>query len=671
MAIAHNLSTNYLKFSCVKNDLWLFLSNMNVSTILDQIDMGAIALPEFQRGYVWNRDQVRNLMYSLYREHPIGSLLVWETKTELAESHKRGSGNLSAGTVKLLLDGQQRITSLYGIIRGKSPQFFEGNEQAFTGLYFNLESESFEFYAPVKMQNNPLWINVTELMQNGVGEFAEKLYGNPDFSSKSKMYFNRISKIERIKKIDLHIQHVTGEDKTVDVVVEIFNNVNSGGTKLSKGDLALAKICAEWSDARSELKARLAKWNKAGFNFSLEWLLRCINAVITGEAIFSALKDVDTPTFKDGLIKAEKAIDTLLNIISSRLGLDHDRVLGGVYAFPVMVRYLVLKGGRLDNYKERDKLLYWYVQTLLWGRYAGSTESVLSQDLHVLESDDSALDKLIENLRQNRGDLTIKSADFQGWSMGARFYPLLYMLTRVHQAKDWDSGIELSRHLLGKSSCLQVHHIFPKSILYKQGYSKSEVNALANLTFLTQETNLKVSNRHPSEYFEAFEKTQPGTVATHWIPMNRKLWQIENYREFLNERRELLAKAANNFLDSLLSGNIPEPKLISPEAQESMTFPVEIPLSKEEQILQDFNEWLREQGLPAGEIMHELVTDSGSAVLDLAWPNGLQEGKSQAVALIIDKDALSCSLANYVGYRYFTTIENFRSYVTHEILALD
>lgn len=632
---------------------------MNVSTILDQIDIGAIALPEFQRGYVWNRDQVRKLMSSLYNDHPVGSLLVWETKTELAESHARGNGQLSAGSVKLLLDGQQRITSLYGIIRGKSPQFFEGNKQAFTGLYFNLEEENFEFYAPLKMQNNPLWINVTELMQKGVGIFMKNLLTIPDFHTKLDTYLERINKIDRIKNIDLHIHQVSGADKTVDVVVEIFNNVNSGGTKLSKGDLALAKICAEWSDARNQLKARLAKWKKAGFDFRLEWLLRCINAVITGEAMFSALKDIDTPTFQDGLNKAEKAIDTLLNLISSRLGLDHDRVLGSIYAFPVMVRYLVLKGGRLENYQERDKLLYWYVHTLLWGRYAGSTESVLAQDLHVLSSE-NPLDKLIENLRQNRGDLTIKPIDFQGWSTGARFYPLLYMLTRVYQAKDWDSGIELSKHLLGKLSCLQVHHIFPKSILYEHGFSKSEVNALANFTFLTQETNLKVSNRHPSEYFAAFEKTQPGAVATHWIPMNPELWQIENYREFLNGRRELLAYNANQFLNSLLSGSIPEP--------EQAVTTVEVSLSAEEQALNDINHWVQEQGLPAGQIMYELVTD---IVLDLAWSNGLQEGKSQPVALILEEDNLFVAAAHSAGYRYFTSINSFKDYVTHEILVLE
>lgn len=92
---------------------------MKVSTLLDHIDSGHMALPEFQRGYVWNREQVRGLMDSAYRRHPIGSLLVWVTESTGAQH--RGDGALPSGTVKLLLDGQQRITTLYGIIRGKSP----------------------------------------------------------------------------------------------------------------------------------------------------------------------------------------------------------------------------------------------------------------------------------------------------------------------------------------------------------------------------------------------------------------------------------------------------------------------------------------------------------------------------------------------------------------------
>ena len=114
---------------------------MKISTILDHIDSGHIALPEFQRGYVWNRDQVRSLFDSLYRQHPVGGLLVWATESKSA--NHRGDGQLASGVVKLLLDGQQRMTTLYGVLRGRPPRFFDGNPATLTGLHFHLEDEIF------------------------------------------------------------------------------------------------------------------------------------------------------------------------------------------------------------------------------------------------------------------------------------------------------------------------------------------------------------------------------------------------------------------------------------------------------------------------------------------------------------------------------------------------
>lgn len=646
---------------------------MKIQTILDQIDFGSIALPEFQRGYVWNRDQVRRLMDSLYRKHPVGGLLVWETKTENAIA--RGDGPLAAGTVRLLLDGQQRITSLYGIIRGKPPRFFQGNAQAFTGLYFNLEDEIFEFYAPLKMRDNPLWIDVTELMREGAGAAVGRIYANPDLGPNIKTYIERIMAVAGIGNIDLHIEEVTGEDKTVDVVVEIFNKVNSGGTKLSKGDLALAKICAEWPDAREEMQKRLEKWKQAGFNFRLEWLLRSVNTIVTGEAMFSALADVPPSAVQEGLLQAEKAIDKLLNIISARLGLDHDRVLGSRYSFPLLARYLVQRGGNLADYRERDKLLYWYIHTFLWGRYAGSTETVLNQDLDLIEQPEGALDRLIEQLRRNRGDLKIYPNDFRGWSVGARFYPLLYMLTRVHHAKDWGSGIELSNSLLGKLSTLQLHHIFPKALLYRHNYSQAAVNAIANFTFLTQETNLQVSDRDPQEYLPEIAEKHPGVLESHWIPMDRELWKVERYLDFLEARRELLAQAANQFLDSLLAGSVPEARVTEPIMdRRTVAAAGSIASQEEERLIFECAEWVRKQNLPEGELMYELTdpeTGEPLAVFDLAWPDGLQEGLSTPVALLLDEPEETEDVANRAGFRYFTDVESFKDYVRREVLALE
>jgi len=633
---------------------------LKIATILDQIDLGSIALPEFQRGYVWNRDQVRSLMQSLYRRYPIGSLLVWVTRADGAAS--RGDQELAPGVVKLLLDGQQRITSLYGIIRGKPPRFFDGNAQAFTGLYFNLEDEVFEFYMPSKMKGNPLWINVTELMQTGVGRFINRLFAHPELASRVEVYIQRLTAIEGIKNIDLHVEEVTGEDKTIDVVVDIFNRVNSGGTKLSQGDLALAKICAGWPEARQAMKEVLAGWEKAGFHFNLEWLLRNITTILTGEAFFSALKDVSSQRFQNGLAMARDACNYLLNMISGRLGLDHDRVLGGRYAFPVMARYLVLKGGKLDNARERDRLLYWYVHSFLWGRFAGSTETVMNQDLKVLEPVDDALDRLIEQLRLSRGSLTIRPEDFAGWSLGARFYPMLYLLTRVCGALDWGSGVPLSANLLGKLNALQVHHIFPKALLYEHGYQKAEVNAIANLCFLTQGTNLAISDSRPEVYLAEVEKRFPGALASQWVPLDRELWKLENYREFLAERRRLLAAVANRFMDELLNGSPAAPATIS---YSTTLGAASVPAVEGDEEIRDLLDWLQANGLPRPELDYEVCSPTGEVltVADLAWPAGVQEGYSQPVALVLQEDKDQVRILNQAGYRCFTSMDELRSYL--------
>ncbi|MYH72244.1 MAG: DUF262 domain-containing protein [Acidimicrobiia bacterium] len=649
---------------------------MKVSTILDHIDSGQFALPKFQRGYVWNRDQVRGLMDSLYRQHPVGSLLVWVTAADGAQS--RGEQELSQGVVHLLLDGQQRITSLYGIIRGAPPAFFDGNANAFTGLNFNIKTEEFRFYQPMLMKDDPLWIDVTTLMRDGnagLGDYISWISQHPDLAADQGEYIGRLTSILGIRDIQLHVEEVTGADKSVEVVVDIFNRVNSGGTKLSHGDLALAKICGSWPEGREHMQTVLKRWEGGGYHFSLDWLLRNMNAIITGEARFVYLHDTPTSSIKDGLARAEKSIDYALNLIAGRLGLDHDRVLFGRYALPVMSRYIDQRGGHLEDATERDRLLCWYFQCAMWGRFSGSTESTLDADFEAITDIEHGTDRLFEQLRLWHGSLLVESAHFRGWSLGARFYPVLYALTRVGEAKDWGTGLALKSFLLGKMNALEVHHIFPKSLLYKNGFKKPQVNAVANFCFLTKDTNLQISDRSPSEYFLDVERKHPGALASQWIPMDRELWETENYLQFLEERQRLLAKAANELIEELLHGASLAAPSDSAEFTESVAaaIPGGIEDAEEEAILNAINQWLSEQGLPAGIIEHELShPESGDpvAILDLAWPNGIQEGFSDPVALLLDEGPETLQAANDHGFRHFTTAETFKRYVESEVMAL-
>lgn len=650
---------------------------MKISTILDHVDSGHMALPEFQRGYVWNRDQVRGLMDSLYRRHPVGSLLVWATQSKGADH--RGDGSLAPGVVKLLLDGQQRITSLYGIIRGKPPRFFDGNATAFTGLHFHLDREEFAFYSPIKMKDDPLWINVSALMRggnDGLGTHIVSLSGNPDLAPRVGDYVGRLNRILGIRDIELYNEEVTGPGKTIDIVVDIFNRVNSGGTKLSKGDLALAKICAEWPKGRDQMKKALERWRESEYYFNLDWLLRSVNTVVTGEAKFLHLHEVETPRIQDGLHRAEKAIDYVLNAVAGRLGLDHDRVFFGRYAVPVMVHYVDRRKGQLAEV-ERDRLLFWYLQSAMWGRYSGSTETVIDQDLKLLEDLEGGLDRLIGEVKLWRSGLRVAPGHFAGATKGARFYPVLYLLTRVGEARDWGTGLPLKSQLLGKMSQLEVHHIFPRKILRRAGLRKQEINAVANFCFQTKDTNLKIAARSPEVYFPEIEKRHPGALASQWIPQDPSLWKVENFGSFLEERRTLLASAANEFLESLLHATMDETAAEESAAQATVestmaALPGGIESEDEEDALVALNDWVIGLGLPEGLLSHELIDESSGesvAILDLAWPEGLQEGLSDPVAVLLNEGPATLEAANARGYRYFTGIESFRLYVEHDVLA--
>jgi len=650
---------------------------MKISTILDHIDNGHMALPEFQRGYVWNRDQVRGLFDSLYKRHPVGGLLVWATESKTA-TH-RGDGDLAAGIVKLLLDGQQRMTSLYGVVRGRPPKFFDGNAAAFTGLRFHLETQVFEFFQAAKMKDDPLWIDVTELMKKGsagLGEFIQRLTSQPAHAARVGDFVGRLSRLLGIVDVDLHIEEVTGTDKSLDVVVDIFNRVNSGGTKLSKGDLALAKICAEWPEGRDAMKAKLKDWAKADYHFNLDWLLRSVNTVLTGEAKFQYLHEKRADEVQDGLSRASRHIDTALNLIGGRIGLDHDQVFFGRFGVPVMARYLDqrhAKGlGPMDE-KERDKLLFWYVQAAMWGRFSGSTESFIDQDLAALEGEDGGLDKLLEQLRLWHGGLRAEPGHFTGWSLGARFYPVLYLLTRMGESRDWGTGLPLKSSLLGKMSRLEVHHIFPKAQLYKRKFKRPEVNALANFCFLTKDTNLDISDTLPEIYFPKIEAAHPGALASQWIPMDTSLWRIDRFRDFLDARKELLAAELNRRMEDLLHGDLrwmegrpaAAPALAAPHIGA-------VTSEEEEAELLALNEWVERQGLPRGVIAYDVsdpTTGDQKAVLDLAWPAGLQEELSQPVVVLLNEDASTIATASQSGFRCFTSTAEFQHYVETDILA--
>ena len=180
-------------------------------------------------------------MQSLYRKHPTGHLLIWRTyKPALV----RGNEVPRAGHSLLLLDGQQRLTTLYVVFKGEAPRFYEG-ESLFFDLHFNIQTEEFMFWQKSRMKNNPVWIGVHDFLNEGLTRLLERLDGF-DGERRELVQHNlaRLSRLDQVRNYTYTVDQVSGDQFRLGEVVDIFNRVNSKGTPLTKADLALAHVCS-------------------------------------------------------------------------------------------------------------------------------------------------------------------------------------------------------------------------------------------------------------------------------------------------------------------------------------------------------------------------------------------------------------------------------------------
>jgi hypothetical protein len=305
--------------------------------------------------------------------------------------------------------------------------------------------------------------------------------------------------------------------------------------------------------------------------------------------------------------------------------------------------------------------LYWYVHSFLWGRYSASTESALNQDLTTLKR--GGIDGLIDALRRSRVDIEIRPEDFAGTTRGARFYPLLYMLTRTGHARDLAAGgLEISAHMLGKLAKLQVHHIFPQARLYERRYSRGEVNAIANFCFLTQDANLEILDRPPEEYFKEVEAKYPGALESQWIPLDPELRAPERYLDFLAERRKLLAAAANEILDALIATPAPEPADVSSKLELMPVTQDEVEDSDGAKV--SVVELVERFGLapPAFvEVVVDPLNGDELGMADFLWSDGLQGGYDEPVVLTLDPDPNELERMTAAGYHVFQSIDSLET----------
>ena len=522
----------------------------SIQDLLSQIGHGEILLPEFQRGYVWNRDQVRGLMQSLYRKHPTGHLLTWRT---YKPSLVRGAQSTSNGHSLLLLDGQQRLTTLYVLFEGKAPLFYEG-ESLYFDLHFNMQTEEFRFYQTSRMENNPAWIGVHEFLREGLTTLLERIEQlNEDRRTIIQQNLARLSRLDAVRNYTYTVDQVSGDEFSVDQVVDIFNRVNSQGTPLTKADLALAHICSIWPEARAELRAFSLKMKEFGFGVQLSFLVRCIAGVATGSIVLEGTF-MRTPAaeLKSAWQEMQPAFEHLVGV------LRHEAFIGNLSDLPTdnvlvpVTIFLARHGGTFPSETIKRRFIRWLYLAGLWARYSGATETKLQQDVAlVADSDLDPTHELEAAILRERGRVSLEEGDLDRARINSAVALLSQVVARSRDARDWFTGIPIYDPAVGKSHGGERHHIFPKTVLKSAGITdQTRINAVANRAILGQKPSLAHRRSSPADYLRAIDESQPDALQAQSVPMDSELWAPEQFLDFLAARRRLLAKAMNEFIES-------------------------------------------------------------------------------------------------------------------------
>ena len=292
---------------------------MKIRELVDGIRKQDVVLPEFQREYVWSREQAKQLMVSLTKEYPVGSLLFWKTD-DPPELKNVEAAPEKLGTLNVTLDGQQRLTTLYIFLTGEVPPYYQERDIQTDprNLYFDLATGDFQYYQSSRMKGNPLWWSVIECYKNPDINVFEIAQQQTEESSEAfqlaHRYNENLNRLRQIKDMELSVQTVPSQASLNDAI-DIFDRVNSKGTKLTDADLALTHVTGRWSQARRELKKKIDDLDNRNFQFDLTFMTRALTGVVVNRALYETIHEQPREKLVAGWKKLERILDYLVTVL--------------------------------------------------------------------------------------------------------------------------------------------------------------------------------------------------------------------------------------------------------------------------------------------------------------------------------------------------------------------
>jgi len=586
-----------------------------IETILTWIKSGEIAIPEIQRPFVWEATKVRNLLDSLYRGYPVGYLISWRNPDV-----KLKDGSSSQGK-RVLIDGQQRVTALMASLLAQYV-VTKDYEQVRIRIAFNPLEERFEV-ANAALEKGGNWIlDIATVFDpsNGIFEIVEEYCAKNPEHDKSQV-FRVVEKLRKIVSNHVGIIDLDG-DLDIETVTEIFIRVNSAGAELSQADFAMSKIASNEEFGGNTLRKAIdyfchlaiapdffgkirdhdQEFSKTDFFQKMSWLKNenddiydpkytdMLRVAFTSEfkrgrlqdlvALLSG-RDFETKQFRseiaeDSFRRLQSGIFQFINethfkrfvMIIRSAGFIDSSLIGSQNALNfAYIVYLTLRSQGVDGADVESFVRRWFVMSVLTGRYSGSPESTFDYDIKQIH--EIGLEKVLKGLVN--GSLseaywtTLLPQELNTSSSISPFFRVF----KAAQIKLGDKAF-LSKDITVQDLILNrgdVHHIYPRNYLKKQGLSRGKYNQIANYALTQSEINIAVGDKRPEVYFgDLLSQCQGGerkygriidtttlkeNFQQNCIPEAFLTGEVLSYEEFLEARRKLMAQKVKVYFEML------------------------------------------------------------------------------------------------------------------------
>jgi hypothetical protein len=586
-----------------------------IETLLSWIKSGDIAIPEIQRPFVWKAAKVRDLIDSLYNGYPVGYIITWRNPDV-----KLKNGELSAGK-KVLIDGQQRITALTAAIIGQRV-LNKNYKEVSIRIAFNPLTERFEVKNKA-IEKSSEWINnINPIVNDEVSitkSIKNYLEANPD--KDEELVEERIENLKRIKNKMVGIIELD-HSLDIDTVTEIFIRINQKGVVLSNADFVMSKIAAD-EEHSGNIMRKLVDYfcrlivekgfdkhivdndkdfaNHAYYK-ALKWMatgsddlyvpnyidvLRVAYTYKFSRGKFSDLvallsgRNFETRTYQEDISERSYALlsDGLMDFVNQTnyerfimlvesTGLIHNKLISSKNSLNFSYAlYLKLRNEGMAETETQHYVKRWLIMSLLIGRYSGSSESTIDEDIkQINEKGVAAYIAQMEqnNLGEGFWEFSLVS-DLETSSVNNNAYNV-YLAAQCNA----NAPSFLSKSMKISSLIEQrgdIHHIFPKKYLSDNGFIQRQYNQVANFVYTEQATNIKVGKMPPIEYLRKVkQEIEEGTfnistidssvslennLSENDIPVSLQTANFNNYHDFLKERRKLMAIKIKNFYKKL------------------------------------------------------------------------------------------------------------------------